>query len=97
MVISLSSPLALDTVLIFSERVEVRILSLDTPEINDISVPLHNLTGVFAVAGDPATDSVFWTDIFKDTINRARIDVSARPVLKLVLACPVHILVCDGR
>ena len=51
-------------------------ISLDVPEIIDVTLPLVNMTGAVAVDTYPETESIFWTDKFQDTINTANIDVS---------------------
>ena len=56
---------------------ELRLISLDVPEINDVAIRLSNLSGAVAVDTYADTEAVFWTDTFEDTISTAQLDVSA--------------------
>ena len=82
--------LAFNTFLIFARRMELRLISLDVPEINDVAIPLSNLSGAVAVDTYADTESVFWTDKFEDTISTAQLDVSTIDFL----VCFKHKLIC---
>ena len=64
-----------DTFLLFSNDVDLRMIALDVPEINDVTLPLINLRGALAIDVDPESDSIFWTDVYGNTISTSKIDV----------------------
>ncbi len=67
--------IAYDTFLLFARQMELQIVSLDVPEINNVPVPVMNLTGAVAVETLAETDSIYWSDKFKHSISTAHIDV----------------------
>lgn len=67
--------LAHDIFLLCSRIVELRAISLEDPELNSVALSLKGLSGVIAVDYYPKTDSIFWTDVLRNTINTAKIDV----------------------
>ena len=62
--------------MLFARRLELRVISLDVSEINDVVIPVMDIEGATAVETFPDTDSIFWTDKFAHKISTAKIDVS---------------------
>lgn len=52
----------------------MRLLSLDLPDTADVVVPLVNVSSAVAVDWDSETDSLYWSDVTRDSISRARWD-----------------------
>ncbi len=61
---------------------EIQAISL---EDGNVAIPLSNLSGVIAVDYYPLTDSIFWTDVLRNTISTAKIDVSKSLLSTVVL------------
>ena len=78
---------AFDTFLLFARRLELRFISLDISEINDVVIPVMNVEGATAVETFPDTDSIFWSDKFAHTISTAKIDVCSIFVCLFVVVC----------
>ena len=70
----------------FTRRTDIRRISFDTPEQADVVIPVTDLKSAVALDWDDTKDYIYWTDVTKDTINRARWDgtgqeVSTQPYL----------------
>lgn len=77
--------IAFDTFLLFARRLELRFISLDVSEINDVVIPVMDIQGATAVETFPDTDSIFWTDKFAHKISTAKIDVSGLNTISWVM------------
>ena len=66
----------LDTFILFSQRTDIRRISLDVDVLVDVTLPLVNLTGAVALDWDSSTNLIYWSDVLQNTINVASIDVS---------------------
>lgn len=71
----------LDNFLLFSTKSDLRRISFDTAEMIDMIIPLPNVQNVVAVEWDSDTNTILWTDVGTDTINRAKWDGSQAEVL----------------
>ena len=70
------STAALDTFILFARLTDIRRVSLDVPQLIDVTLPLHNLSRALAVDWDSETNQIYWSDVAYDTISVAKIDVS---------------------
>lgn len=64
----------LETFLVFTRRSDIRRISLDVDDWADVVIPLHDVSSAVAVDWDSQNDYIYWSDVTKDTINRAKWD-----------------------
>ncbi|XP_039253082.2 low-density lipoprotein receptor-related protein 6-like isoform X1 [Styela clava] len=65
-----------ESILLLARRPDLRVISLDTPDYTDIVVPLQNIKYAIAVDYDPVDGFVYWSNILKKAIYRARLNGS---------------------
>uniref|UniRef100_A0AAX7SHF4 Low-density lipoprotein receptor-related protein 4 n=1 Tax=Astatotilapia calliptera TaxID=8154 RepID=A0AAX7SHF4_ASTCA len=65
-----------ETYLLFSNRVSVRRISLDTNDHTDIHVPVLELHNVISLDYDSVDGKLYYTDVTLDVIRRANLDGS---------------------
>ncbi|MEQ2208960.1 Low-density lipoprotein receptor- protein 4 [Xenoophorus captivus] len=65
-----------ETYLIFSNRVSVRRISLDTSDHTDVHVPVPELHNVISLDYDSVDGKLYYTDVTLDVIRRANLDGS---------------------
>jgi hypothetical protein len=53
---------------------------LENSEV-DVVIPVDGVRSAVAVAWDSESDSIFWTDVESDTINRAHLNGSQQRVI----------------
>lgn len=72
-----------EKLLIFARKKDVRIRHLDNNAVkdHDIVLPLDGVKSAIAIAWDAKTDSIFWTDIEKDTINKVHWNGSNQQII----------------
>lgn len=73
-----------EKLLLFVRRQEIRIRYLETlkPDTNiDMVIPLNGIKSAFSLAWNRDTNTIFWTDIEKYTINRALLDGSNQSII----------------
>ena len=70
----------LSSFLLFSRRTDIRRISFDTPERADVVIPVSDLKSAVALDWDDTKDYIYWTDVTKDTISRARWDGTGQEV-----------------
>ena len=71
-----TSTAALDTFILFARLTDIRRISLDVPQLIDVTLPFHNLSRALAVDWDSETNQIYWSDVYHDTISVAGVDVS---------------------
>ncbi|XP_067654975.1 low-density lipoprotein receptor-related protein 4-like [Haliotis asinina] len=64
----------IDSFLLFSTQSDIRRVTLDTPDLTDVVIPLSGISRAVGVEWDSETDSIFWSDVGSDVIGRARWD-----------------------
>ena len=52
----------------------MRRVSLDTPDLTDVVLPLQNVTSAFVLAFDPVEQMVYWSDHELKSIQRSKLD-----------------------
>ena len=67
--------------LLLARKVDVRRISLDTPDLTDIVVPVSGIRHAVAIDFDPVDKFVYWSDDEKLEIKRARMDGTGMLVL----------------
>ncbi|KAK7925154.1 hypothetical protein WMY93_007464 [Mugilogobius chulae] len=65
-----------ETYLLFSNRVSVRRISLDTDDHTDVHVPIPELHNVISLDYDSVDGKLYYTDVMLDVIRRANLDGS---------------------
>ncbi|XP_026176007.1 low-density lipoprotein receptor-related protein 4 isoform X1 [Mastacembelus armatus] len=65
-----------ETYLLFSNRVSVRRISLDTNDHTDVHVPIPELHNVISLDYDSVDGKLYYTDVTLDVIRRANLDGS---------------------
>ncbi|XP_072236089.1 low-density lipoprotein receptor-related protein 4 isoform X1 [Leuresthes tenuis] len=65
-----------ETYLLFSNRVSVRRISLDTNDHTDVHVPVPELHNVISMDYDSVEGKLYYTDVTLDVIRRANLDGS---------------------
>uniref|UniRef100_A0A8P4KAA0 EGF-like domain-containing protein n=1 Tax=Dicentrarchus labrax TaxID=13489 RepID=A0A8P4KAA0_DICLA len=65
-----------ETYLLFSNRVSVRRISLDTNDHTDVHVPVPELHNVISLDYDSVDGKLYYTDVTLDVIRRANLDGS---------------------
>uniref|UniRef100_A0A8C7Z4T7 Low density lipoprotein receptor-related protein 4 n=1 Tax=Oryzias sinensis TaxID=183150 RepID=A0A8C7Z4T7_9TELE len=65
-----------DMYLLFSNRVSVRRISLDTDDFTDVHVPVPELHNVISLDYDSVDGKLYYTDVTLDVIRRANLDGS---------------------
>ncbi|KAG9352113.1 hypothetical protein JZ751_020526 [Albula glossodonta] len=65
-----------ETYLLFSNRVSVRRISLDTTDYTDVHVPIPELHNVISLDYDSVEGKVYYTDVTLDVIRRANLNGS---------------------
>uniref|UniRef100_A0AAR2KHS0 EGF-like domain-containing protein n=1 Tax=Pygocentrus nattereri TaxID=42514 RepID=A0AAR2KHS0_PYGNA len=65
-----------ETYLLFSNRVSVRRISLDTPDHTDVHVPVPELHNVISLDYDSVDGKLYYTDVSLDVIRRVNLDGS---------------------
>nr|CAD7429648.1 unnamed protein product [Timema monikensis] len=72
-----------EKLLLFARKKELRIRQLDKGPNSDVDmvVPVDGIQSAVALAWDSNTDSIFWTDVEADTINRAFLNGSNQQVI----------------
>ncbi|KAL7866880.1 hypothetical protein AOLI_G00146940 [Acnodon oligacanthus] len=65
-----------ETYLLFSNRVSVRRISLDTPDHTDVHVPVPELHNVISLDYDSVEGKLYYTDVSLDVIRRVNLDGS---------------------
>uniref|UniRef100_A0A8C6LAN2 Low density lipoprotein receptor-related protein 4 n=1 Tax=Nothobranchius furzeri TaxID=105023 RepID=A0A8C6LAN2_NOTFU len=63
-----------ETYLLFSNRVSVRRISLDTNDHTDVHVPVPELHNVISLDYDSVDGNLYYTDVTLDVIRRANLD-----------------------
>ena len=57
---------------------DIRRISLDTPDYTDVVLPLEGISHAIAIDYDPVEEMVYWTDTEVMLINRAFLDGSGK-------------------
>ena len=70
--------------LLLSRRPDVRLLSLDTPDLTDVVLPLRETRHTAALDYDPVDGFVYWTDKDLRVIRRAKLDGTGTAALGYV-------------
>lgn len=72
-----------DKLLIFARKKDLRLKHLDKDAVHqhEMVIPVDGIKTAVALAWDSKTDTVFWTDMEKDTINKAHWNGSMQQVL----------------
>ncbi|KAG5839924.1 hypothetical protein ANANG_G00210400 [Anguilla anguilla] len=65
-----------ETYLLFSNRVSIRRISMDTADRTDVHVPVPELHNVISLDYDSVEGKVYYTDVSIDVIRRANLDGS---------------------
>ena len=60
---------------------DIRRISLDTPDLTDIVIPVSGLRHAIAIDFDPVNKFVYWGDDEKLEIKRSKMDGTGRAVL----------------
>ena len=60
-----------EEILLLARRVDIRRISLDTPDHTDVVLPLNRIKHVIAVDFDPIDKKIYWTDDDVHVIRRA--------------------------
>lgn len=65
-----------EKLLLFARKKDLRLRQFEKSKGTtiDMVIPLEGVKSAVALAWDSATDSIFWTDVEKDTINRAHLN-----------------------
>ena len=66
--------------LAFARRGDIRIISFDTDEHLDMTVPLKGVKDAVALDWDSSHDSIYWSDVTQNIISRARWDGKGQEV-----------------
>ena len=64
----------------FARRGDIRIISFDTDERLDMTVPLKGVKDAVALDWDSSHDSIYWSDVTQNIISRARWDGKGQEV-----------------
>ncbi|KAF5269791.1 hypothetical protein FQA39_LY08572 [Lamprigera yunnana] len=72
-----------EKLLIFARKKDLRIKHLDSNAVHqhEMVIPVDGIKSAVALAWDSVTDSIYWTDVEKDTINKAFWNGSNQQVL----------------
>lgn len=62
-------------------RTSLLTVSLDTAPYIDVALPFQNIRNAFAMDYDPIDKTVYWSDTFHDTIQRAEINSTGKSLL----------------
>ncbi|XP_021915388.1 low-density lipoprotein receptor-related protein 4 isoform X2 [Zootermopsis nevadensis] len=66
--------------LLFARKKDLRMRQLENSDV-DMVIPVDGIRSVIALAWDSDSDSIFWTDVESDTINRAHLNGSQQEVI----------------
>jgi hypothetical protein len=66
--------------LLFARKKDLRMHQLENGDV-DMVIPVDGIQSVVALAWDSESDSIFWTDVESDTINRAHLNGSQQKVI----------------
>ncbi|XP_043938468.1 low-density lipoprotein receptor-related protein 4 isoform X2 [Protopterus annectens] len=72
---------SLDKFLLFARRTDIRRISFDTDDRSDDVIPLADVRSAVALDWDSKEESIYWTDVTTDSINRARWDGSRQEIV----------------
>ncbi|PIK48061.1 putative low-density lipoprotein receptor-related protein 5-like protein [Apostichopus japonicus] len=61
-------------ILLLARRVDIRRISLDTPDYTAIILPVKDVKHAIAIDYDPVEDYVYWTDDELKAIQRVKLD-----------------------
>ena len=67
--------------LLLARKVDIRRISLDTPDLTDVVVPVSGLRHAVAIDFDPVNKFVYWSDDEKLEIKRSKLDGTGRAAL----------------
>ena len=67
--------------LLITRRLDLRLISLDTPDFTDLVLPLKNVTSAFVLAFDPVDEMVYWSDHQLRTIQRSKLNGEGQSVI----------------
>ncbi|KAB0798924.1 hypothetical protein PPYR_06804 [Photinus pyralis] len=72
-----------EKLLIFARKKDLRIKHLDSSAVHqhEMVIPVDGIKSAVALAWDSVTDSIYWTDVERDTINKAHWNGSNQQVL----------------
>uniref|UniRef100_T1IRJ2 EGF-like domain-containing protein n=1 Tax=Strigamia maritima TaxID=126957 RepID=T1IRJ2_STRMM len=71
----------MDTFLLFTRRSDIRRISMDVEDRTDVVIPLSDVNSAVAIDWDSQKNYIYWTDVTKDTINRALLNGSNQQVV----------------
>ena len=60
--------------LLLARKVDLRHISLDTPDLTDVVVPVSDIRHAVAIDFDPVDKFIYWSDDKKLEIKRSRMD-----------------------
>lgn len=60
--------------MLLARRPDIRLVSLDTPDLTDAVLPLYDTQHTVALSYDPVDQYVYWTDKDVKSIRRAKLD-----------------------
>ena len=60
--------------LLLARKVDLRRISLDTPDLTDVVIPVSDIRHAVAIDFDPVDKFVYWSDDEKLEIKRSRMD-----------------------
>ena len=60
--------------LLFAKKVDLRRISLDTPDLTDVILPVSNISQAVAIDFDPVDEFVYWSDDEKFEIKRSKMN-----------------------
>ena len=61
-----------------ARKVDIRRISLDTPDLTDVVMPVSGLRHAVAIDFDPVNKLVYWSDDEKLEIKRSKMDGTGR-------------------
>lgn len=70
-----------------ARRVDLRMISLDTPDYTDFIIDVGEVSHAIAIDYDPIDGYVFWTDDEERVINRALLNGSSKHLNLLCFLC----------
>ncbi|XP_022244841.1 low-density lipoprotein receptor-related protein 4-like isoform X1 [Limulus polyphemus] len=71
----------IDSFLLFTRRNDIRWLCLECYDQLDVPIPLQNISSAVALDWDSDTNTIYWTDVTSDTINKANWNGSDQKVV----------------
>ena len=67
-----------EKMLFLARRIDLRQISLDTPDYTDVVIPINHIKHAIALDYDSISGYIYWTDDEERTIQRCFIDGSGR-------------------